>query len=259
MKALLLVAVWASCLLSVWLFIQLWRWLAIMSLLQRGADRLWWRLPATLRWYLCCFWNCAINSERARQLWLKHLLALLVLGLAQVYDLGLLAMFIGLSLLGFSARGHRRWQLSRRRIARELPDFCDLLTMMMAAGVPLIPALQRVSQACGGGTLAREVETISARLRQGYDLEEASQPMVTRYRLSILNEWQALLVRGHRQGGSLTQTLTYFSQQLRHQQLHDAEKKAQEAPVKLLFPLLSCFFPINFLIILGPIAIGFFL
>ena len=47
--------------------------------------------------------------------------------------------------------------------------------------------------------------------------------------------------------------------QMRIERTQRAEKLAQEAPVKLLLPLVLCIFPTLFLMLLGPIAYQVFL
>lgn len=53
------------------------------------------------------------------------------------------------------------------------------------------------------------------------------------------------------------ETLSGQAEQARNEQQLEAEKLAQEVGVKLLLPLVTCFFPVTFLLILGPIFIGY--
>jgi len=56
-------------------------------------------------------------------------------------------------------------------------------------------------------------------------------------------------------GVGIGQILRIQADQVRNKRFEHAEKLANEAPVKLLFPLLAFIFPAVFLILLGPIIL----
>ena len=55
-------------------------------------------------------------------------------------------------------------------------------------------------------------------------------------------------------GTSIGKVLRIQSTQLRIERSQRAEKLANEAPVKMLFPLIACIFPTVFLVLFGPIV-----
>ena len=61
------------------------------------------------------------------------------------------------------------------------------------------------------------------------------------------------LVQADELGVSIGSILRIQSDQLRSRRFDRAEKLANEAPVKMLGPLLLCIFPAVFLVLLGPI------
>jgi len=63
------------------------------------------------------------------------------------------------------------------------------------------------------------------------------------------------LVQADELGVSIGATLRIQSDQIRAKRFMRAEKLANEAPVKMLFPLVVCIFPAVFLIMLGPIIL----
>ncbi|RUO68855.1 type II secretion system F family protein [Idiomarina ramblicola] len=144
---------------------------------------------------------------------------------------------------------------NNKAIVRQLPDFCDLISMMIASGIPLISALETVSTSCNDLLLAREIRSMLSRLRRGTSFAQSMDELSGRYDTKQLHEWSSMLIKGYQQGTSLTKSLRFYANQLRQDLLNSAEKRAQEAPVKLLFPLVTCFFPVNFLIILGPVIV----
>ena len=62
------------------------------------------------------------------------------------------------------------------------------------------------------------------------------------------------LVQADRMGTPLGKILRVLSTQMRIDRTQRAEKLANEAPVKLLLPLIGCIFPTIFLMLFGPIA-----
>ncbi|MDR1245231.1 MAG: type II secretion system F family protein [Endomicrobium sp.] len=58
-------------------------------------------------------------------------------------------------------------------------------------------------------------------------------------------------------GTEMSDILKRLSYSLRNENFSYAEKKAQEAPVKILIPLVLLIFPTIFIVIFGPIAISF--
>lgn len=243
------------CLMS-YLCWRLWIWLRLLARLDQLSERLWRRLSDKAKIRLTRIFDSNgqhSHLHRVIHCWCLLLLMALVWTALSGQVIGLVV--VSLVLLLQVSRNQNRFKAKQQAIVKELPDFSDLLAMMIAAGIPLIPAMNRVAEACQGGRLAHELSRANQQLRQGMPFSEALTHVAGRYRLALLNEWTGLLIQGHRQGSSLVTTLRFHSLQMRQQLLNEAEKRAQEAPVKLLFPLMTCFFPVNFLIILGPIIL----
>ncbi|MBT3191389.1 MAG: type II secretion system F family protein, partial [Verrucomicrobia bacterium] len=63
------------------------------------------------------------------------------------------------------------------------------------------------------------------------------------------------LVQADELGVSIGSILRIQADQMRQRRFERAEKLANEAPVKMLFPLMVFIFPAVFLILLGPIVV----
>tara|TARA_B100000700_G_C15059526_1_gene864792 strand:- start:1663 stop:2457 length:795 start_codon:yes stop_codon:yes gene_type:complete len=232
------------------------RYLQIAQRWERYSERLYQKIPARAQVILRRWFDLEQKATRFHYRVINVSCLIAMLGtFSLLFKLYWLAMMLVLVTALIVQRGQRQFRSKQAHIYRELPDFCDLLAMMLASGLPLIPALDRVATASSMGFLAREINCVGQQIRRGTDLESALNSLADLYRVNALSEWCKLLNRGYQQGNSLIDALMFFSEQLRDEQLNHAEKKAQEAPVKLLLPLLSCFFPVNFLVILGPIFI----
>jgi tight adherence protein C len=81
--------------------------------------------------------------------------------------------------------------------------------------------------------------------------------MASRVGYPPLSQFVSNLVQAERMGTSLGRILRIQSQQLRIARTQRAEKLANEAPVKMLFPLIFCIFPTVFMILFGPIVYQF--
>src|SRR5262249_50717400 len=94
-------------------------------------------------------------------------------------------------------------------------------------------------------------------LKMGKTREEALKSMIARVNLPSLTAFVSALIQADKMGTSLGKVLRIQSSQLRIERTQRAEKLANEAPVKMLFPLVACIFPTVFMILFGPIAFAF--
>lgn len=147
-------------------------------------------------------------------------------------------------------------QVKRRhfQITRALPYNLDLLTLSVEAGLDFTGALQRVVDKGKKGALRDEFNIVLKQLKMGKTREEGLKSLIERVDLPALNQFVVALVQADRMGTSLGKILRVQSTQLRIERTQRAEKLANEAPVKMLGPLIGCIFPTMFLILFGPIV-----
>ncbi|MGE5048597.1 MAG: type II secretion system F family protein, partial [Deltaproteobacteria bacterium] len=84
--------------------------------------------------------------------------------------------------------------------------------------------------------------------------EEALRNLAARVGVPTLTSFVQALIQADRMGTPLGKVLRILSSQMRAERTQRAEKLANEAPVKLLFPLICFIFPTLFLMLFGPIA-----
>ncbi len=152
-----------------------------------------------------------------------------------------------------------RDQVKKRhfRITRELPYNLDLLTLSVEAGLDFQAAVYTVVQKGKPGPLVDELELMLKQLRMGKTRQEALRMMAERVNLHPLTQFVNALIQADRMGTSLGKVLRIQSTQLRIERTQRAEKLANEAPVKMLFPLIACIFPTVFIVLFGPIVFQF--
>ncbi len=147
-------------------------------------------------------------------------------------------------------------QVTRRHllISRALPFNLDLLTLSVEAGLDFTGALAKVVEKGKVGPLRDELQLVLKQLKMGKTREEALKSMIARVDLPALTQFVTALIQADKMGTSLGKVLRIQSTQLRIERTQRAEKLANEAPVKMLFPLIACIFPTVFMVLFGPIV-----
>jgi tight adherence protein C len=144
------------------------------------------------------------------------------------------------------------------KIRRALPYTLDLLTLAVEAGLDFTAALTRITEKLKGNPFQDEVRKLSRDLAMGKTRVEALKDMADRVRLEDLQSVVSALVQADELGSALGPTLRIQAAELRRRRFQLAEKKAMQAPVKMLFPLVAFIFPLVFIVVFGPIALKFF-
>lgn len=141
----------------------------------------------------------------------------------------------------------------QRAILRSLPFVLDLLTLSVEAGMDFMSALQRNVERRKLDPLGEELVRVIREIQLGNPRREALKAMSKRVALPDLRSVVNALVQADELGVSIGAILRIQSDQIRQRRFDRAEKLANEAPVKLLGPLLLFIFPTVFLILLGPV------
>ena len=140
-------------------------------------------------------------------------------------------------------------------IMRALPFVLDLLTLSVEAGMDFMSALQRNCERRKLDPLNEELIRMTREIQVGTPRRVALRNMAERVRQPDLRAVVHALVQADELGVPIGSILRIQSDQLRARRFERAEKLANEAPVKMLGPLLLCIFPAVFLILLGPILL----
>ncbi len=144
------------------------------------------------------------------------------------------------------------------QITRALPYNLDLLTLSVEAGLDFAAALGKVVEKGRKGALRDELAITLKELKLGKTREEALRNLGTRCDLVTLSSFVHALIQADKMGTPLGKILRILSTQMRIERTQRAEKLANEAPVKLLLPLIGFIFPTIFLMLFGPIAYSVF-
>jgi tight adherence protein C len=144
-------------------------------------------------------------------------------------------------------------QARHREIQRALPFVLDLLTLSVEAGMDFMSSLQRNVERRAIDALGEELIRVVREIQVGKTRREALRDMAVRVDLPDLRSVVNALVQADELGVSIGSILHIQADQMRQRRFERAERLANEAPVKMLFPLMFFIFPSVFLVLLGPV------
>lgn len=136
-----------------------------------------------------------------------------------------------------------------------IPDAVDLLTISVEAGLDFMTALRRVVEKQRTGPLKEELERFFRQIEMGRTRRDSLKELANRVQLDDLSNTCSALIQADRLGSSIAPVLRTQSDVLRIRRMQRAEKKAMEAPIRMMAPLLACIFPSVFIVIFAPLFI----
>lgn len=142
----------------------------------------------------------------------------------------------------------RHWE-----ITKSLPFVLDVLTLSVEAGMDFISALQRNCSARKMDALNEELLRMTKEIQVGQSRRDALRRMAERVNHPDLRSVSFALIQADELGVSIGSILRIQSEQLRSRRFDRAEKLANEAPTKMIFPLMLFIFPAVFIILIIPV------
>jgi tight adherence protein C len=143
----------------------------------------------------------------------------------------------------------------QQEIELELPNTLDQMLISVEAGLGFEAAMARAGQN-GTGALAQELVRTLQDIQVGRPRQEAYAALAARSSVQDLRSFVRAVVQADKYGIGIAKVLRMQAKQSRIKRRQRAEEKAMKLPVKVLFPLLLCIFPVLFIVILGPAAIN---
>lgn len=146
-----------------------------------------------------------------------------------------------------------RHQIRKRKeaITYQLPEVLDLLSVSVTAGLSLDGAMQKITESMEG-ELVDEFRRMQRDIRMGMTRHRAMRLMADRCDVQDLNLFVTSVIQSERLGASMGDTLRIQADNMRDLRRQRARKKAMQAPVKMVFPLVFFIFPVMFVIVLLP-------
>lgn len=142
-------------------------------------------------------------------------------------------------------------------VLRTLPAYLDFISMAVEAGLNFSGALELARKKAPPGPLANEFGVVQRDLRAGISRANALKRLAERIDIQEMTSFVNSVIQAEKMGSSLAQVLKIQAEQRRQERFQRAEKKAMEAPVKLIGPLVLFVFPTTFIVLAFPIVMKF--
>lgn len=147
-------------------------------------------------------------------------------------------------------------RISKRQqeVVKSLPDALDLLVICVEAGLGFDQAMGKVYEkwdnemSLAFGRVLREIQL-------GKPRREALKNMSDRLDVPDVNSFTAAIIQAEQLGVSMAKILRVQADQMRIKRRQRAQEKAQQAPVKMMLPMVLLIFPSIWIVLMGPAAI----
>jgi tight adherence protein C len=187
---------------------------------------------------------------------LALVLGIVLLVVVRPFEPNVLYATVGLLMLAWFYPAIWLRDVSARRkqaIEKDFPFFLDVVVLTMKAGLAFPAAIEQSTSRLPEGPIRHEFYRLIREVRTGSSRTDALQSLAKRVRLASISNFVAVVAQADESGGSLTKALQEQARQRRRERFQRAEKLANQAPVKLLFPLVAFLFPVTFMIIGYPL------
>ena len=131
-----------------------------------------------------------------------------------------------------------RMRARRETVARDLPEITDLLGLCVGAGADFMTAMTRIVREFRPCPVREELAIVLSEVRVGKRRRDALRAFADRVQTPESSTFARTLIQADRMGTGLIDALTVLSEDMRLARYHWAERYSQQAPVKMLLPLL---------------------
>lgn len=145
----------------------------------------------------------------------------------------------------------------KHQIQLALPFTFDLISISVEAGMAFDGAMSVVAER-SKGPLSDELRRTLREINLGISRTEALSNLARRTGVDDLRSFVTAVNYISKLGGSLVDVIQIQTESMRVKRRQRAEEKANQAPVKIMIPLVLFIFPCLFIVILGPAGLAFF-
>lgn len=140
-------------------------------------------------------------------------------------------------------------------IMKALPNVLDLLMLSVESGRDIVSALRDILARRRMDPLGEELTRAFRQMQLGRKRADVLRDMAQRVRQPDLTTTVNAIVQAEELGVSIVQLLRVQGDMQRNKRFSLAEKLANEAAVKIIFPVVFCILPSVLIVIFGPLAL----
>ena len=136
-------------------------------------------------------------------------------------------------------------------MAKRLPDALDMLNLCVESGLSFGAALGQVATQ-QKGPVSDEFSIALQEMQYGRSRAQALESLAGRTKQEDIQRFVSAMLQVDKLGVPVAVVLREQAKEMRAKRYARAREQAQKVPVKILMPLMGCFLPALFVIILGP-------
>lgn len=163
-------------------------------------------------------------------------------------------MLPGMAMLGFYLPNILAYNTGIKRedeIRLGLPDALDMLNLCVESGLSFQAALSQVATN-QSGPVAEEFALVLQEMQYGRSRGQAMAALSERTNQEDMQRFVSAMLQVDKLGVPVATVLREQAKEMRAKRFARAREQAQKVPVKILAPLMLCFLPALFIIILAP-------
>jgi len=186
-------------------------------------------------------------------MFIGYVLSFLLFG----FDVLFMICFGGLFLILPYLKIYEQYNKKINDIIKQIPDVANLLSIMIFSGIDFNNSLNKIITILDG-YLISELKNIIKKISLGLDTKTAFKEMAEKYNIVPLDTFVKTITISLETGTGLTDSLNKIAKQISDDNISIAERKAHEAPVKMLLPMTILILPTIFILLFAPFVISFF-
>jgi tight adherence protein C len=171
------------------------------------------------------------------------------------FNLILLGICLAIVVVMPLARISRARRLRQERLDSDLPDFLDILSVTVSAGVAFRPALARVAERYGG-PLAEEINLTLNQIANGVSRRAAFTELRSRNESEALAQFVTAFLQSEELGAPLAQTLNQIALEMRRSSAQRMRRKAARAAPRVTLVTTMVLVPGAIVLIFAGMLLG---
>lgn len=136
-----------------------------------------------------------------------------------------------------------------------LPDAIDILNLCVESGLTFQASMAQVSSILQG-PISDEFARVLRQMQLGQSLIASLQDLSARNNNDDLSRFVSVVIQADKLGIPISKVLQEQAREMRSKRRDRAREQAQKVPVKILGPVMLCFLPGIFIVILGPAVVS---